>query len=142
MLFTIPLLFPSTVRADNGLPTRLPDCQFALQTQPKEIIFACADAGIQGENMQWIQWGKNYTYASGQIVENDCAPDCAGGHFHTYTASFTAYGSQRCPGGQLAYRHVAYVITNPAWPNPEQRTGDKLFPFKPGAYSGGTPPPF
>ena len=64
----------------------------------------------------------------GTAFANDCSPDCAAGHFHTYRAVLLLSGSQSC-GGKTAYRTATVAIVGtppPAW----QTAADATYPLR------------
>lgn len=105
-------------------PVWLPDCAGALHTKPSSVVFACGDGNLYIQKISWTVWGPRYAFGEGTLVENDCTPDCASGHFHSYAASIEAFGAQRCAGGRVAFDDAAYVITDERLPKPAMRTGD------------------
>ena len=59
--------------------------------------------------IDWLGWGSAVAAGVGTAFANDCTPNCAAGHFHTYRAVLVLSGSQRC-GGDLAYRTATVAI--------------------------------
>jgi hypothetical protein len=88
----------------------LPDCLGKPRTEPRQVVLACADAGFGFKGLTWFGWGGKRAVALGTAYANDCKPDCAAGHFHTYPAVLIVSGSQRCPDGSRAYRTVTYAF--------------------------------
>lgn len=117
--------------ADSSLPTMLPNCQGVPQAKPSQVVFACGDGNVYAQKLTWTNWGEYYAYAQGVLVRNDCTPNCAAGHFHSYEASLTAYGKQRCPNGELAYKGVSYTITDPKFPSSGDAAYNGVFPCRP-----------
>ncbi len=111
-------------------PRALPDCVGKLQVKPREVIFTCADAGFSAQKLTWIAWGGTTAVAVGQASVNDCTPTCVAGHFHTYRIVLLATGSQRCPGGRLAYKAVEYGFIGPSPFGPKDPgTTDPSYPY-------------
>jgi hypothetical protein len=131
LVLMILCLAPTLSRADNTLPTTLPNCQGVPQSMPSQVMFACADGNVYAQKLSWTSWGQYYAYARGQLVQNDCTPNCAAGHFHSYEASLTAFGREHCPNGEIAYRRVAYTITDPTFPSAGNAQYIATFPCKP-----------
>ena len=121
----------SVAKASSSLPTWLPNCQGVPQSKPTQVVFACGDGNTYAEKLTWTGWGQYYAYAQGMLVQNDCTPNCAQGHFHSRQASLTAYGKQTCPNGEIAYKSVAYTITDPSLPSSVPAQGNFNFPCKP-----------
>src|SRR5579872_1294002 len=127
ILVALVLTGPLAKSDSNSLPT----CQGVPQSKPSEVVFACGDGNVYAHSLVWTDWGDYYAYAQGTLVENDCTPNCAAGHFHSHQVSLTAYGKQRCPNGELAYRSVAYTITDPMLPASVTAQASFNFPCKP-----------
>ncbi len=89
--------------------TALPDCQGKPGVRPTSVVFACGDGGVYADGVRWSSWGEPFATATATMHANDCTPNCAEGHFHTYAAILAVSGRQRCPNGQVAYQKVAYV---------------------------------
>jgi hypothetical protein len=131
LLVLIGIIGIAPSRAAGNFPTMLPDCQGVPQSMPSKVVFACGDGNVYASNLTWTNWGQFYAYARGTLTQNDCTPNCAAGHFHTYEASLTVWGQEHCPNGDLAYRRVAYTITDPAFPSSGQAQYIGTFPCKP-----------
>ena len=125
------LLLPASLKAHTSLPTVLPDCVGVPHSKPSEVILACGDGNVAAQKLKWRNWGQSSAHASGVLGMNDCTPDCARGHFHSYQASLTTSGEQRCPDGKIAYKTVTYHVEDPNWPDPNNRDSSFDFPCKP-----------
>jgi hypothetical protein len=90
-------------------PTALPDCQGKLLVKPASITLACGDGNFYVENLKWTGWGQSFAAATGTAKANDCRPNCAAGHFHSYPMLLIVTGSQSC-GGHPAYARVVYAF--------------------------------
>ena len=88
--------------------TALPDCQGKLAVRPTQVVFACGDGNVYATGVVWSHWGSLFATATATMHENDCEPNCAAGHFHTYAAVLAVTGSQRCKGGPTAYARAGY----------------------------------
>jgi hypothetical protein len=89
----------------------LPDCQGKPQVRPSGVLFACADGNFSSSKLAWSGWGKSTTTATGISQSNDCTPNCAAGHMHTYAIRVIVSGRESCPSGRPAYSTVTF-----AWP--------------------------
>lgn len=98
----------------------LPDCQGKLQVRPSSIVFACGDGGVYATGVSWSKWGTLSATATATMHANDCEPNCAAGHFHTYAAIIVASGTQRC-SNVTAYRQIAYVPRSQGYPTPRTK---------------------
>lgn len=111
-------------------PGALPDCAGKLQVKPREVVFTCADAGFSAQKLAWIGWGGKTAAAVGEASVNDCSPTCVAGHFHSYRIVLVVSGSQRCPGGRLAYKTVTYGFLGPSPFGPKDPgTTDPSYPY-------------
>lgn len=77
---------PVTSASERPNPQRtyIVDCVGDLQYKPKEIIIACADAGVAFSNITWSRWNNNRAVGRGTLSVNTCEPTCADGNFVTY----------------------------------------------------------
>jgi len=89
----------------------LADCQGKPQVRPSAILFACADGNFSAKGLAWSGWGKSTTSAFGISQSNDCTPNCADGHFHSYKIRVILSGRESCPSGRPAYSALTF-----AWP--------------------------
>ncbi len=87
----------------------LPDCQGKPQVRPAMVLFACADGNFSAEKLRWTTWGGRTAVATGVAQSNDCTPNCAAGHFHSYRIRVIVSGHQTCPGGRPAYSSVTFA---------------------------------
>jgi hypothetical protein len=101
--------------ASSSTHLGLPDCRGTPEARPREIVVTCADAGVVLESIQWKTWGGTAAKGRATLTYNDCAPSCAGGHFHSQAVAVTVEGRQTCPNGQTAYRSVAFRPTPRGW---------------------------
>jgi len=62
---------------------------------------------------------------------NDCTPDCAAGHFHSYRIVLIASGTRRCRAGRTAYRTITYAFIGPSpFPATAPGTTDPVYPTR------------
>lgn len=47
--------------------------------RPTTFVLACADGNELLERLTWRAWGESQAHASGDLITNDCNPDCARG---------------------------------------------------------------
>jgi len=57
--------------------------------RPPSIIVACGSTPLTFQDLSWASWTMSSAAGAGQLSEDDCTPDCAGGTFHQYEASVT-----------------------------------------------------
>ncbi len=112
-----------------GHPTALPDCLGKPQVRPAAVVLACADANFGVRALRWTGWGSTFAAATGTAYANDCTPNCAAGHMHTYQAVVVVSGRQRCPGGVTAYSRVRIAFVGRS-PYPTSSAADMTYPAR------------
>jgi len=88
------------------------DCpgQHAM-VRPKSFVLACADGNAALAKLAWSTWVPGLASAKGTLVENDCTPYCAAGHFHRYPALVVLWGSKAAGPGEHAYTKLTLILT-------------------------------
>ena len=81
--------------AQAGAVPVISDCG-KFSAKPKEITLFCADAGAVLRNLSWSSWGGAKASATGIKSANDCSPNCAAGHFHSYPVAVAAGRLTKC----------------------------------------------
>ena len=66
--------------------------------RPKMIVVACGDGNFWFAGLHWQTWTATGAAATGTAHLNDCTPNCAAGHFHTYPASVRLSAPKTCKG--------------------------------------------
>ena len=74
------------------------------QVRPATIVVACADANLALTHLRWISFGGATASASGSYHVNDCTPNCAAGHFHSYPVRVVLSQAKVCPDRHDDYR--------------------------------------
>lgn len=83
--------------------------------RPRHLIVACGDGGLYVSSIHWHNWNGSSAVGRGTAHLNDCTPDCADGHFHTYGIVVRAYRARYCLDvdkwqySRLAYHYVGAV---------------------------------
>jgi hypothetical protein len=90
------------------------DCpgQHAM-VRPKSFVLACADGNSAFDRLAWSTWAPGLASAKGTLVQNDCTPYCAAGHFHRYPALVVLWGSKAIGHGEHAYTRLTEILTGP-----------------------------
>lgn len=88
----------------------IPDCG-PLASAPHDLLIACADANYSLANLAWSHWGARTATATGVARANDCTPNCAAGHFHSYRMTATVDELRSC-GTARTYERL--TVTYPA----------------------------
>jgi hypothetical protein len=86
------------------------DCSRS-QVRPATIITACGDANIALTHLRWRSFGGVTAVAGGSYSANDCTPNCAAGHFHSWAATIVLSGARRCQDGHDDYRDAGVTFT-------------------------------
>jgi len=109
-------------------PTALPDCTGKLVVKPATVVLACADGNFGIRALRWIGWGEAAAAATGTAWANDCTPNCASGHDHSYKAVIVVDGAQRC-GTTTAYKRLTIAFVGPT-PYPKAKPSDLVYPLR------------
>lgn len=88
------------------------DCpgQHAM-VRPKNFVLACADGNSALQKLAWSTWAPGLASAKATLVQNDCTPYCAAGHFHSYPALVVLWGSKAIGHGEHAYTKLTMILT-------------------------------
>jgi hypothetical protein len=112
----------------------LPNCLGRPIVEPTDIVLTCADGGFLIKSIHWTGWGESFAAGMGTGSVNDCAPNCANGHYHSYPMLLVVTGRQSCPNGQFAYAKVTYAFIGRS-PFPQDAPGTEdptqRFPCRP-----------
>lgn len=79
-----------------------------LASRPQTLVITCADANYELASLAWHGWGGARATATGVVRANDCTPNCAAGHFHSYRVRATADRLKRC-GAARYYGRLTIV---------------------------------
>jgi hypothetical protein len=79
-----------------------------IVSAPSELVLACGDANYSLEKLKWRAWGTVAAKATGLAQANDCTPNCAAGHFHSYRVQVIADHLVAC-GRAKVYEHLITV---------------------------------
>jgi hypothetical protein len=101
--------------------------------KPARIVIACGDGNLQMTGMHWSHWRFSNAVGYGTAHANDCIPNCAEGHFHTYSAKIKLARPKYCADEAVEqYRRLSISYKGP------QPTGPRSYsvPFPcPSAYA-------
>jgi hypothetical protein len=109
-------------------PTVSLDCLGKPVVKPSQVILACADGNAGVKKIAWLGWGRPTAAGVGTAFANDCSPNCAAGHVHTYRSVILLSGSQSCHG-EVAYRTATVAIVGEppaAW----KTAADATYPLR------------
>jgi len=86
-------------------------CSGSAQVKPGTMQLACADNGLGLSGLHWTSWTPQLASAYGTERENDCQPNCASGHVHTYPVVVELLGSAAVKGHPSERRYTEATIT-------------------------------
>jgi len=85
-------------------------CTSKVRLRPRAILFACADGNFFATGLRWTRWDGREATAVGVGRQNDCTPNCAAGHFHSYSLAVRLSAPLVCAGtdefSRVAWRFV------------------------------------
>jgi hypothetical protein len=86
-------------------------CTSRVGVRPASIVMACADGNFYVTRIRWTRWTARTAAGTGTGHLNDCRPNCAAGHFHTYRVAITLSHPLVCAGlnefSRVGWRYVA-----------------------------------
>lgn len=86
------LALAPTATAAEGTPVVI-DCAGKGVTKPKQIVLACADAGVAVTGIRWTRWTMNSATGVGTLTWNTCLPQtCVDGIVEKYRVRITLGG--------------------------------------------------
>ena len=90
-LVAVPAVSASAVAPAAKAPLPgIVNCAGQLEVKPKEIVIACADAGIMITDISWSKWNQNTAKGTGTLAWNTCLPaTCVDGIVQTYKVKIT-----------------------------------------------------
>ena len=101
--------------------------QTATATAPKFVLLGCdgnaevapsaisncGDGAVGLQGLHWTSWTSHLASGYGTYFLNDCTPTCVGGHFHSYPAIVTLWGSAAVQGhpAERKYTRMTLIFT-------------------------------
>jgi hypothetical protein len=76
--------------------------------RPASIVIACADANLYATRLHWRRWTATDAVATGTGHRNDCTPNCAAGHFHTFPITIRLSRVVMCVPGRREFAHITW----------------------------------
>jgi hypothetical protein len=83
-------------------------CAHQPVVRPHEVVVACGDGNFYVDKLRWSSWRGAAAVATGVAHENDCTPNCAAGHFHTYRAELRLSHVVRCVKGRAEFATIGW----------------------------------
>jgi hypothetical protein len=131
-------------------------CLRHTEVKPADYVVTCANANTSWKHVTWSTWGSATATGRGDVYQNNCQPDCASGHFHTYAAKVVLSKIVANPkyGPIYSEATISYVVAGAktsqtlslrsglhlATPKPAR--GDYIFPVGVSCELDYTPPSF
>jgi hypothetical protein len=81
--------------------------------KPSRVTLACGDGNVYATGIAYSTYGGMVARATATIHANDCMPNCAKGHFHSYRGSLSFRDFVRCKDGRLYYVQARYRAAAP-----------------------------
>lgn len=80
---------------------------------PSSYTLACADGNTLLHGLHWAAWGSSSAFASGTYTFNDCTPNCAAGHVHSFPALVALWHVKALPGrsGKKYFSEATLIFT-------------------------------
>jgi hypothetical protein len=89
--------------------TVIVNCLGKQQVKPGTIVLACADYNSLIDTITWTSWTRGLASGTGTLVQNDCIPYCAAGHFHRYPVLVILWANQAYGSGQR-YTEITEIL--------------------------------
>jgi len=86
------------------------NCLGRPQVDPHSFVLACADANSALSSMSWTSWTPKLASSTGTLVQNDCIPYCAAGHFHKYPVLVVLWDPIRY-SGERRFADLTMIFT-------------------------------
>jgi hypothetical protein len=128
-LLALVLLAALTGASAADARTYFPNCATHLRHRPGTISVFCADGGMQVQKLYWYEWGPSEARGrSRHAVVNDCKPNCAQGHGHTFRVRLVLHRARTCSrNGKRVFTRMTVIFTGKKkWSGPAKFT-QKLF---------------
>jgi len=103
------LMGASSQPARQDQQTVIVNCLGKQQVKPGTIVLACADYNSLIDHITWTSWTRELASGTGTLVQNDCMPYCAAGHFHRYPVLVILWANQPYGSGQR-YTEITEIL--------------------------------
>jgi hypothetical protein len=98
-----------TATATAAHQTVIVNCLGKQQVRPATVVLACADYNSLIDTITWTSWTTRLASGTGTLVQNDCVPYCAAGHFHRYPVLIILWANARYGSGQR-YTEITEIL--------------------------------
>jgi hypothetical protein len=87
--------------------------------KPRMIFITCGDGNFFAAHLRYTRYGGRTARATGQLVDNNCRPDCAAGKLVSYPGTITLSEIRPCHG-RLYYDRISWRFLRGPYPNGHQ----------------------
>lgn len=84
-------------------------CAHKPEVRPASIVVACADANFYVDHLHWTSWGSQAAVGVGTGHRNDCKPNCAAGHFHSFPLHVRLSHVVTCVKGRREFARIDWT---------------------------------
>jgi hypothetical protein len=119
----------------SGVPVVIA-CINKTQIRPGEYILPCGDGTAYLDHLNWAAWGSSSALASGTYTFDDCTPNCASGHGHSFGVLAVLWDVQPWPGHagvryftrltMIFTGHRSYTVGGKTYQEPQSATDQLL----------------
>ena len=100
---------PAQPRQAPARPNVIVTCLGKQQVRPATVVLACADYNSLIQKISWTSWTRTLASGTGTLVQNDCIPYCAAGHFHSYPVLVMLWANQPY-GAAQRYTEITEIL--------------------------------
>lgn len=86
-------------------------CSEKREIKPAKFEMSCADGNSWWKKVSWSSWGGATASGKGDLYQNDCTPDCAGGTFKTYASTLTLSSIKKTSAHGALYSVATFHYT-------------------------------
>jgi hypothetical protein len=88
-------------------------CEHRPRIRPKAIVVACGDGNFFVDHIRWSRWRSTSAVGTGTGHLNDCTPNCAAGHFHTFPVTVRLSRVVECVPGRHEFARIEWTGMRP-----------------------------
>jgi hypothetical protein len=98
------------------------------QVRPATIVVACADDNLALTHLRWTSFGAATAKGAGSYYVNDCTPNCAAGHFHSYAVKVSLSQAKLCRDKHDDYSEATVTFSSARPPGIKSSTSRLILP--------------
>ncbi len=96
--------------AHRDIYVRASDCDRPA-LRPMRIVLVCGGGQDVVDRLRWLSYGGDPAVAYGEVLIDDCRPDCASGRLVANPAIVAVAGIERCADGRWYYSRLGMTFT-------------------------------